>query len=121
MVAPGDRLWVRECFNGNAEVGFAYKAGSAAHEWRPVAAIDSHAALGLAHPAGDHRRASVQRLQEISQDDAVAEGCDDIRDMKPPAGAGVLRRRAPRRLSRAVGVDQRLAGSWDANPWVWAR
>ncbi len=61
----------------------------------------------------------VQRLQEISQDDAVAEGCDDIRDMKPLPGR-VMYAGGPRDAYQILWESINGAGSWDANPWVWA-
>lgn len=49
----------------------------------------------------------VQRLQEISEEDAVAEG----RAMAPNAPCGYF----PETWESINGE-----GSWDANPWVWA-
>jgi hypothetical protein len=63
----------------------------------------------------------VERLQDISEDDAIAEGVDG-----PMCAAAVGR--APSRfnlLPAAIHGYSHLweslngAGSWDANPWVW--
>lgn len=53
----------------------------------------------------------VQRLQEISDNDCIAEGI-----------GGVIERDAvsPHELYRDLWVSINGAGSWDTNPWVWS-
>jgi hypothetical protein len=53
----------------------------------------------------------VQRLQEISEEDAVAEG---VQGDDPPSQVGAADRFSE--LWESING----AGSWDANPWVWA-
>jgi hypothetical protein len=73
----------------------------------------------------------VERLQDISENDAIAEGCIDAASIQTIAG-----RRNPLAAPDMVGTDRKVhqdalaayralweringAGSWDANPWVW--
>lgn len=52
----------------------------------------------------------VERLQEISEEDALAEG------IRPPSDHG----RAPNRsLYASLWDELNGRGAWDANPWVW--
>ena len=62
--------------------------------------------------------ARVERLQEISQDDAVAEGCDDIRDGIPKAGR-VMYADGPRAAYSVLWDTINGPGAWDKNPFVW--
>jgi hypothetical protein len=55
----------------------------------------------------------VERLQAISEADALAEGIDDgwlVREKLPPPRAAAY---------RYLWEDLNGAGSWAANPWVW--
>ena len=81
-------------------------------------------ALRLGLPAevqdrGIDHAVRVQRLQEISREDAIAEGCESplIGSEAPRPGPGVYL--ADERTSFAQ-LWNRLKGpgSWDANPWV---
>jgi hypothetical protein len=58
----------------------------------------------------------VERLQDISEDDALCEGAD-----MPLAGRGLAetRRRVREIAFPALWESIYGAGSWDANPWVW--
>ena len=66
----------------------------------------------------------VQRLQEISEADGRAEGCDDqhILAAHPPSEA--FRKptsvEAFRVLWDAINAHRRRGYSWESNPWVWA-
>jgi hypothetical protein len=62
----------------------------------------------------------VERLQNISDEDARAEGCDPWHDLRgvPNVTVGEMAhgyRRAFRHLWDLINGD----GAWDANPWVW--
>lgn len=146
---PGDRLWVRETF------------ASSAHG--PTAAVlyraDNHVRPGLGDFDGEPWRPSifmpraasrinleiigvrVERLQDCSEADAIAEGIsvwsDNERHGKkwhcPPHiqrfGEGdnvedvAYEGRAvkdPREAYRGVWSAINGPGSWEANPWVWA-
>jgi hypothetical protein len=128
---PGNRLWVRETWTGTwndtavhlhyAADGSERMAGEAPTEYvlpKAAAKVD-----GWVTPLFMPRWASritleiaevrVQRLQEITPSDVLAEGVElgcttsDFTDKLTPAF---------RRLWESIhGAD-----SWEANPWVWA-
>ena len=117
---PGDRLWVRETFGFS---GSGYIPDIHFRATNPEAPI-----LGRWHPSIHMRRIDsritleitsvrVERLQEISADDARAEGCPD----KPVPGA---EQASVDLLAKLWYHDlwEQINGpaSWDANPWVWA-
>lgn len=113
----GDRLWVRETF-GDCGVRLVYRAdtgdGAACQvtRWTPSIHMP-RSACRLLLEISDVR---VERLNDISEHDALAEGVDD--GTSPAAiAAGWFEkpRRAFRRLwERIYGQE-----SWDSNPWVW--
>lgn len=128
---PGDRLWVRETWMpiasgqipGPVRYGAAYRADDG-RKWREhttrVEFADGREAGPLHLEQAQHWRPSifmphwasritlevtdvrVQRLQDISHDDAVAEGTAGRADF--------------------IGLWENINGrdSWKANPWVWA-
>ena len=70
----------------------------------------------------------VERLQDISYEDALAEGVSDLTAMlrdecKPPDGESgndcARRLHWPQRLYEQLWESINGAGSWDVNPWVW--
>lgn len=60
----------------------------------------------------------VQRLQEISEEDAVAEGC--LSALIPYKATPGVRPASPRIVFSRLWDSINGPGSWDANPWVWA-
>lgn len=113
----GDRLWVRETF-GDCGVRLVYRAdtddGAACQvkRWTPSIHMPREAARILLEIT-DVR---VERLNDISVQDALAEGMDDgSSDATLAAGWFEKPRRAFRRLwERIYGQE-----SWSSNPWVW--
>ena len=127
---PGDRLWVREPFDfipsGGPDEPQAceivyWATGSneprtAPSEYNPMIYGREKVRPSIHMPRWASRitlevvSVRVERLQDISDPDAMAEGCS-TRDM--------------RHGDRLASVYARLwesingAGSWDANPWVW--
>ena len=64
----------------------------------------------------------VERLQDISRTDAIAEGLDHVSDGGSPWGIVGLAPSwsgDPRKSYRALWESINGPGSWDANPWVW--
>ncbi len=138
--APGDRLWVREAFalgfdldDHDMPIGDEPKLFFAAtydgrrwldrdtDEWRdePRWTPSIHMPRWASRLTLAVTAVRVQRLQEISREDAIAEGCESplIGSEAPRPGPGVYL--ADERTSFAQ-LWNRLKGpgSWDANPWV---
>lgn len=135
---PGDQLWVRETWGLFNDLGFcdttcaglvslpedwhlAYRAdhidprnGDGPHQpfWRPSVHMPRWASRITLEITG----VRVERLQKISEEDAMAEGCP-LTDPDPfvPGYGG----------SSASGwfsdfwEESHGTGSWDENPWVW--
>lgn len=128
---PGDRLWVRETFFHEPadycwEASVSIPSRPAHTVYRADVAGDSRGAgwKPSIHMPRKHSRITleltdvrVERLQEISEADAEAEGIDSV---FPTA----IRERAA--TTTRIGCYRLLweaingAGSWDTNPWVWA-
>lgn len=137
---PGDRLWVKETHlawwkidpdNPDGPRLFSHVAAFAAdgyqlehgERWIPSIHMRRAASRILLEVIG----VRVERLQDISERDAVAEGvtafyCGPSHDVKNPTRWGVER---PPLLETPTDAFRHLwesiggAGSWDANPWVW--
>lgn len=117
---PGDRLWVRETWaDGHSYDGkrhFAYRADGVelhpSRKWKPSIHMPRAASRITLEITG----VRVERLQEISADDARAEGCPD----KPVPGAEQASVDAfAREWYADLWESINGPGSWYANPWVW--
>lgn len=105
---PGDVLWVRETWNITVE-GYKYRADGVQRgwTWRPSIHMPRRAAR-LFLRLTDVR---VQRVRDISEDDALAEGVDKR----------IVCGRESHRAAFALLWDECYgAGAWDRNDWVWA-
>ena len=113
--APGDRLWVRETWapHDTKKLAF-YRAdhpewttgdGGDVDRWRPSIHMPRWASRITLEVTG----VRVERLNNISDADARAEGCPFD---EPPAGK-------PWAWFRKLWMDINGADSWAANPWVW--
>ena len=111
---PGDRLWVRETFGFS---GSGYIPDIHFRATNPEAPI-----LGRWHPSIHMRRIDsritleitsvrVERLQEISEADAQAEGITSAECLECDGFVNAFSK-----LWEQINGP----GSWDANPWVWA-
>ena len=142
---PGDRLWVREtCRADELPDGLDGVRYLADRDWRAIEntrqAADDWVKLnhycgkrGATVPAIHMPRwasritleitgVRVQRLTDISEGDARAEGA---RECDPVSGREVLLAGQSQRGSfvlhyRDIWEQINGPGSWDANPWVWA-
>lgn len=118
---PGDRLYVKETFAHHVQaIGakrdedgpFVYAADGEfskqyrlGDKWKPSIFMPRCASRILLEIA-DIR---VERLQDISEEDAKAEGCFALGDCECTAV----------RQYRELWESINGAGSWDANPYVW--
>ena len=121
---PGDRLWVRETFAvSEADAGVKYRAdGDAEGVWRWKPSIfmrREYSRLTL-----EITEVRVERLQDISGEDAHAEGI-----VQPRCGCESCQRSAtmcPADASSHIeeymhlwdGINGKRA-PWASNPWVW--
>ena len=119
----GDRLWVRETHAGDNLCGWVYRADHPDADIRAGELDDGEQTLRRWTPAIHMPRAAcrlmldvvtvrVERLQEISEEDAIAEG------VRPPGDYG----RAPNvAVYRALwdSLNAKRGYGWDVNPWVW--
>ncbi|TQK10218.1 hypothetical protein [Herbaspirillum sp. SJZ107] len=128
---PGDRLWVRETFGHpwhHAQPDYFYRATDAAVEthpdfgrWTPSIHMPRRASRILLEITG----VRVERLQDISEADAWAEGIEAFDGALEDMAIFEMARRTGRPFEDAATTYAALwesingAGSWDANPWVW--
>lgn len=132
----GDRLWVRETFTphyfDDGRPGYRAdwntRASDVASEprWRPSIFMPRE----LSRITLDIASVRVERLQNISEDDARAEGvssdADMLRALRHVRGAAAVRA-VPSRLHSArnnfAALWDEINGErapWSSNPWVWA-
>lgn len=133
--APGDRLWVRETFALVPATAYRASAGvnqtvnpSDTHESAIYRACFDRASGGVVWKPSIHmpRWASrltlkvtdvrVERLRDISEEDARAEGCHDS-DGAPTQELSGTARGAYALLWDEINGK---TAKWSSNPWVWA-
>ncbi len=126
---PGDRLWVRET---HMDLGACvlYRADSSAEPERAAVAPSQrwtpsiHMPRHLSRITLEITAVRVERLQAISEADAIAEGIHRRLDGLWSGGAWKHLRR-PNCFSDPCNAFCDLwasingPGSWDSNPWVW--
>lgn len=110
---PGDRLWVRETFLQDSN-GYIYRAdgdfeGNAKilGGWRPSLFMPRSASRILL----EITNVRVERLQDISEEDAKSEGADPVIEF----GYSRCYSIGFNRLWESINGQ----GSWALNPWVW--
>lgn len=115
---PGDRLWVRETWGRYypfEPVKLAYRADNPEEhpKWKP----SIHMPRWASRITLEITNIKVQRVQDISHDDAVAEGfsyvepCAEYPHGKTWGRLGFSQTWDKINLERGYG--------WEANPWVW--
>lgn len=120
---PGDRIYVRETFSQHPEWGqLAFRADGEEFEdadgwlWEPKWIPSIHMPKDLARIWLEVTGVRVERLQDISEADALAEGARfelaSIDSVRIGATASFL--------SGFRNIWESTGGDWDANPWVWA-
>lgn len=122
----GDIIWVRETFTEWPKGNFQYKAttenGEELGKWKPSIHMPKEAARIFLEVSN----VRVERLQDISEDDAIAEGIkktwinDDIKQCRFKNyindGKGS---KSPIDSFNSLWVSINGKDSWKANPWVW--
>lgn len=126
---PGDGLWVRETWMecGLTRLGLMQAAFYAAdgqtycdttaspptvRKWKPSIHMPRWASRIALEVTG----VRVERLQDISAADALAEGVNVHRDFHDKPATSLY---SPVQAYRDLWEQINGAGSWDANPWVW--
>lgn len=114
---PGDQLWVREAWARTTVCGtemIVYREGDNRTDyggpWKPGIHLfrkDSRITLEITG-------VRVERLQDISEEDAEAEGIGFLRSI-PDADETLT----ARELFECLWESINGADSWAANPWVW--
>lgn len=113
---PGDRLWVREAWAFHPDFPEStrraiYRADAGVENdvprWRPSIHMPRWASRILLEITA----VRVERLQDISETDAQAEGVANSLHLR----GGRLARENFAHLWWTINGD----GSWEANPWVW--
>lgn len=129
---PGDRLWVRETWAygihalaaARDEDGpFVYAAngttqGRLCDRWRPSIHMPRAASRILLEIVSVH----VERLQEISEEDAKGEGLYQDQAGRWTTYSATEQHREhlnPVEAYRELWESINGPGSWDVNPWVW--
>lgn len=128
---PGDRLWNREPWKTEArfdhlkpselpdDARIWYLADGPAPEWcgrfRHARFMPRRFSRGLDEIV--HVR--VERLQDISEKDSVAEGVSGIPYMMPGDAPPFFMESMAQCRYRKLWESINGPGSWEANPWVW--
>lgn len=138
---PGDRLWVRETFckiigqsgcwietDYSATYNHGFRLGDTLglkKRWTP----SIHMPRAASRLTLEITSVRVERLQDISEADAIAEGierlddflgCPCYRAYDEPQGSDVVFPDDPIGSYASLWTSINGPGSWDANPWVWA-
>lgn len=131
----GDILWVRETWNEDwftvdhtvkEDHIYRYKAdgyGERKMKWKPSIFMPKEACR-IKLLVEDVR---VQRIQEISEEDCIAEGIENTGEkvIGYPFGVtfnysnGIHNYTTPKEAYQALWESINGTGSWDKNPWVW--
>lgn len=143
---PGDRLWVRESGNiardksawmyadHGGKLAPSAPAGSESwvRDWKGCGSI--HMPLWASRITLEITGVRVQRLQDISEADAVAEGVSPARGLRGDDDLTVSQIQVARDTARgSISVDYPISryallwdtingdsAPWNSNPWVWA-
>ena len=130
---PGDEIWVKETFaytdhSINIKPGWVYRATDP--EWGTEGGLKWKPAIFMPRAASritlKLKAVRVERLQDISEEDAIAEGCKAEMIHAP----GCKRTRFDPGLPDCYMQSAKMAfrelwesingsGSWNSNPWVW--
>lgn len=127
---PGDQLWVRETFRRDLDRLHSRKLieYAADDQWRDAGQASAFDFPDIGWRPSIHmpRSASritlevtgvrIERLQDISEADALAEGVNVHPDHHGKPRTSIY---SPVQAYRDLWEQINGPGSWDANPWVW--
>ena len=127
---PGDILWVRETW-AEMPYGFVYRVDGEEPDgwdcddhWRPSIHMPRGAARIFLRVTG----VRVERLQEITEDGAKAEGAEKSYPYTDPETGktvfvldekGTYRSGFSQIWDRTIKQKDRLSCCWESTPWVW--
>jgi len=135
---PGDRLWVRETFMDLRGTGVEHrqdpasplqryvygadiKPGSSSDEARKDFGLKWKPSIHMPRPACrlllEVTDVWVERLQDITYEQAVAEGIHRDHRMWFATDEGGVAHKYPQPAFRDLWIS--TGGDWDTNPWVW--
>jgi len=123
----GDRLWVRETFSYKpVEMGsytewrLIYRADDPNEmdrdNWKPsihMKRIDSRITLEITG-------VKVERIQDISEGESIAEGSQIPCDQLPPSCRQAVWTERQQFSKIWDSINAKRGYGWDVNPWVWA-
>lgn len=123
---PGDKLWVREAWAETRPLGIPWPATMTVYRegdnrtdyggpWKP----SIHMKRSASRITLEITSVRVERLQDISDADCVAEGCGALASAIGCPMTSAPGETIPRAMYRALWESINGPGSWDANPWVW--
>ena len=120
---PGDRLWVRETFGRNGcgccpihfratEPDWLNNSSNPSSQWFPPL----HMSRGLSRINLEIVSVRVERVQDISEDDAKAEGCSGMIELRKDELMTL-----PQHWFANLwdSINEKKGFGWDMNPWVW--
>jgi hypothetical protein len=121
--SPGDQLWVRETFTVSSCGTHVYRADATdqnGNRWHSITPGDPDREVrwkpSIFMPRAASRltleivKVRIERLNEITHADAIAEGCSPHPACPSQSSCGDYER-----LWESINGP----GSWEANPWVW--
>ena len=130
---PGDELWVKETFaytdhSINIKPGWVYRATDP--EWGTEGGLKWKPSIFMPRSASritlKLTSVRVERLQDISEEDAIAEGCKAEMIHAPGCkrtcfdpGLPDCYVQSAKMAFRELWESINGPGSWDLNPWVW--
>lgn len=121
----GDRLWVRETFAESATGGFVYRADDTDDNWmrrcwgKFAWTPSIHMPRRASRILLEITNVRIERLQNISRDDCIAEGIYEYQDgnyFYSPENGGYG---SPYAAYKALINKINGAETWGRNPWAW--
>ena len=121
--APGDRLWVRETWGAGGMIKPGDPASYAAdwpdaetvRKWKP----SIHMPRALSRIDLEVTAVRAERLRDITEEDAVAEGIERVSHGVYDGGGPAMGPSAQQAFMRLWDSINGERASWASNPWVW--